>query len=418
MMPIPQAATGHPDADLPDAVRQMTPVTSFGLIREILGSRDFALAGRDHTRPFLLRTIGLTEGAEHLARRRLEASLFRPALLGARHARTVDDAIDSLMRPLFGSGETATADLVQLVFAIESLIMARFVGIELPGDELSAVEDLVPRMRHVNDGQSLVWSRNDPVEDAWRVRRELVAFTERYLMPAIDRAIRDRGTRNPETVIETLAAAYDPTTWDGELICREAWTYMAAGVQTSTYTILDALALLLDWLGSHPQDKPRVLDPSSDFLSRVVSESLRLNVPNPAIFRIALRPGVTTGGFPYQEGQEFALYTGIADRDTAVFGPDADQFNPDRQVPEGVPRWGFAFGHGHHACIGRTLALGRPAPRAESLFEGSTVSILRAFVSCGAAYVAGDAPTYRGDTFKAAFQRFPVCLRKASAGGE
>ena len=412
------AAGTHPDTDLPDAVRNMTPVTSFDLIREILGSRDFALAGREHTRPFLLRTIGLTEGAEHLDRRRLEAPLFRSGLLGTRHAQTVNAAIDSLMQPLFGSKQTARSDLVQLVLSIESLIMARFVGIELPADELSAVEDLVPRMRHVNDGQSLVWSRNDPVEDAWRVRRELVAFTERYLMPAIERAVRDRGAKSPETVIETLAEAYDPTTWDGELICREAWTYMAAGVQTSTYAILDALALLMNWLGSNPQDRSRVLDPSSDFLSRVVSESLRLNVPNPAIFRIALRPGLTTGGLPYEEGQEFALYTGIADRDTTVFGPDADEFNPDRELPEGVPAWGFAFGHGHHACIGRPLALGRPVPRAESLFEGSTVSILRALVTHDVSYVPGDAPTYRDDTFKTAFKRFPARLRAVRTGSQ
>jgi cytochrome P450 len=415
---VPSAAAAHPSSDLPDGVLRMIPITDYGLIQEILSSRDFTLAGREHSRPFLLRTLPLTEAAEHSARRRLEAPLFRPGVLATRHAQTVDDAVNAMLATLFAdTADTAVVDLVPFVFSVETLIMAKFVGIELPADELSVVEDITERMRHVSDGASLVWSRNDPIDDAWRIRRQLLAFEETYLLPAIKRAFSRDRSQPPQTLIETLVDGYDRSRWDGELIARESWAFMAGGVQTSLYTILDALPLLMGWLDDHPGGRTRVLDRSSDFILRVVAESLRLNVPNPAIFRVALRSGTTPSGFAYEEGEEFSLYTGVADRDTAYFGDDAADFDPDRVMKEGIPRWGFAFGQGHHACIGRALALGRRPDGSDSTFEGSTVSILRALVACEVEYVDGDSPAYRDDTFKAAFKRFPVRLRRSGLAG-
>lgn len=409
---------GHPYAAIPEGVKRMTPLTGYAEIRDILGSRDFTLAGREHSRPFMMNTLPLTEGPDHASRRRLESPMFRPGLLASRHKETVDGAIAALVRPLFGGHEDqpATADLVELIFRIESLIMAQFVGLEMPDDPLAAVEDIRDHMRHINDSASLVWSRNDPIDDAWRIRRRLVEFVETYVMGPVKAAqARDR-SRGAETVIETIVDGYDPQRMDGELVAREAWTYMAAGVQTSTYTILDAMPHLLDWLERSPEDREKALDPTSDFLVRVVSESVRLEVPNPAIFRIALRSGRTAGGIEYEEGDEFALYTGVADRDPEFFGDDAADFNPYRVMREGVSRWGFAFGHGHHACIGRALALGRVTEGSEPGFEGSTVSILRALVACGVTYVPDDRPVYRKDTFKAAFERFPAWLTRYGLG--
>jgi cytochrome P450 len=337
--------------------------------------------------------------------------LFRPALLSSRHKETVDQVIAAMIRPLFDDVDTEVrVDMVELIFKMESLMMAMFVGIELPDDPADAVEDIRERMRHINDMASLVWSKNDPMEDAWRVRHQLVDFAETYLLPAIRRA-RDRDpSQSATSVIETMVDGFESGTMDGELVAREAWMYMAGGVQTSTYTILDTLPHLLGWLEEHPEDREKALDPTSDFLVRVISESVRLDVPNPAIFRIAIRSGTTPAGREYEEGDQFALYTGVANRDPEFFGDDATEFNPYREMREGVPRWGFAFGHGPHACIGRALALGRVSEGSEPEFEGSTVSIIRALVACGMQYDPTDMPQYREDTFKAAFKSFTVRL--------
>ena len=44
-----------------------------------------------------------------------------------------------------------------------------------------------------------------------------------------------------------------------------------------------------------------------------------------------------------------------ANRDKAVFGDDADGFNPHRQLPHTVWPFGLSFGYGVHACMGRDL---------------------------------------------------------------
>jgi hypothetical protein len=54
-----------------------------------------------------------------------------------------------------------------------------------------------------------------------------------------------------------------------------------------------------------------------------------------------------------------------ANRDEKIFGPDAAQFNPYRQIDKGTSPYGLSFGLGMHACIGRTLAAG-VTPKSDS----------------------------------------------------
>ena len=42
----------------------------------------------------------------------------------------------------------------------------------------------------------------------------------------------------------------------------------------------------------------------------------------------------------------------------SVFGLDANEHNPERNLPSGVPPYGLSFGKGMHACIGVNLAAG------------------------------------------------------------
>ena len=47
-----------------------------------------------------------------------------------------------------------------------------------------------------------------------------------------------------------------------------------------------------------------------------------------------------------------------ANRDPLIFGNDASQFNPYRDIPSDVSPWGLSFGSGFHACIGQELVSG------------------------------------------------------------
>jgi hypothetical protein len=79
-----------------------------------------------------------------------------------------------------------------------------------------------------------------------------------------------------------------------------------------------------------------------------------------------------------------------ANRDPEVFGEDAAVFDPDRPLPEGVPRWGVSFGVGAHACIGQDLATGDPpdtgngAGRPDDHLVGLVTVALRALLDADA----------------------------------
>lgn len=411
---------GHPYDDIPEAVKRMTPVTNFDEIQDILGSRDFAMAGRDNSMPFFFRTLIMLEGNEHSDRRRSEAKHFRPEVLVNDHSRDVHGAIDFVLRERIGgatAGEVVRVELVEFVMRVQTLVMARFVGLALPDDDDAQLSDdldaLVAIMPIVNKSGALTWTRKDLIEETNVARHAVMEWNDRFVMPAI-RRLRSQShpAGHADGLLGTLVELYDPGTWDGEQIAREARVFMTAGVRTSAHTVLDALPHLIEWREAHPEAVEQSLDTSSDFLNRVVSESLRLNAPNPTIMRRALASGETPSGVAYEEGQQFALYTGIGNRDTSVFGEDANEFNPLRTPRKGVPLWGFGFGHGHHACIGRSLALGRVSPDgAQHGYEGSTVTTLRELVRHGVQPVPGEEPHYEEDTFKKMCATYPAYLR-------
>jgi cytochrome P450 len=413
MISAATAPRQHPYEDIPETLRRMTPVTDFFQIQDALGSRDFAMGGRDQSMPFFHNTLITKESDEHSAERRALGRHFRPAFLVDYVDPHVQEAFRLFVDPLTAGirdGEPVIVELVDLVFHMQTLIMARFLGLSLEGDVKAAVHDLAGRMPLVNKAGALLWSRNEPIAEMDKVRHAVVEFNDRYVMPGVRRAL-EKQDGEPTTFIETLVEAFDPTTSDGEWIAREARVFITAGVRTTAISVLDTIPYLIDWYRTHPESIELALDPTNDFLIRAVSETLRINVSSPAIIRKAVASGQTKHGLRYEAGESFALYTGISHLDEAVFGPEPEAFNPDRVPLEGVPLWGHAFGHGHHACIGRALALGRPRGDATTRsYEGAAVSMIRRLTELGVGYVPGRDLRYKSDTFKRMCEEFPAYL--------
>lgn len=420
MNPPDTAAAALPVvANMPEQIAHMTPVTDYREIADVLASADFARTDL-MTTPFKLETISLTSGEEHSFRRRLEARHFRPAVLRGTRAQAVQRAIEHVLGEVERSdpgSDPLTVELADVLPRITTLVMAEFVGLSLPADTATALDELTHYMVFVNSAAGLMFSRKDPIEEAWRIRKGLVEFTERYVMPSIF-AKRAPGGLDPEAddLISTLVGAYDSTNWDGELIVREATFYMVAGVRSTSNTVLDALDHLVHYLAEHPDAEARALDEDDEFLIRAVAESLRLHVPNPALTRRALRSGVTKLGRRYREGDEIVLHIPVAHQDETLFGPHPDRFDPYRETAPEVPLWGLAFGHGHHACIGRSLALGRfDASRGGLLgYQGTAVAILRELVGRKVALVPDQPPRLSADTFKVVFESYPVRVLRRS----
>jgi len=81
----------------------------------------------------------------------------------------------------------------------------------------------------------------------------------------------------------------------------------------------------------------------------VVEECLRLASPNLGMFRI-VTTDARLGGVDLPVGSTLWVLFGSANRDEAVFGPDADELHPDDAPAH------LAFGRGVHFCVGAPLA--------------------------------------------------------------
>jgi cytochrome P450 len=92
-------------------------------------------------------------------------------------------------------------------------------------------------------------------------------------------------------------------------------------------------------------------------LANAIEEMKRYDVPFQMADRYAAEER-KLGGCTIPAGHKVTVVYGSANRDSRVFGADADQFVIDRKIPPGK---NYVFGHGIHYCIGAPM-VGAVAP--------------------------------------------------------
>ncbi|MFJ1967935.1 cytochrome P450 [Streptomyces sp. NPDC087903] len=159
-----------------------------------------------------------------------------------------------------------------------------------------------------------------------------------------------------------------------ENVRRQVITFLVAGHETTS----GALSFALHYLSRHPDVAARAraeVDrvwgdtpaPGYDqvarlrYLRRILDESLRLWPTAPAFAREARHDTVLAGDHPMRRGAWTLVLTPMLHRDPAVWGADAERFDPDRFDPAAArsrpPHTFKPFGTGARACIGRQFAL-------------------------------------------------------------
>ncbi|MEV6657290.1 cytochrome P450 [Nocardia fluminea] len=183
--------------------------------------------------------------------------------------------------------------------------------------------------------------------------------------------------REYRDILDLMLDSVDPETGerlDTLNVRNQILTFLVAGSETSANTI----AFALHYLSIRPDIAASVraeLDerwPTTEFpeicyddvaklrsLRRVIDETLRLWPTGPGYFRRAKRDTTLSGRYRFAKKDWVLVLLLAAHRDPA-WGPDADQFNPDRFLPDNIrglpPRVYKPFGTGPRACIGRQFA--------------------------------------------------------------
>lgn len=114
-------------------------------------------------------------------------------------------------------------------------------------------------------------------------------------------------------------------------------------------------------LGADPDAEPTFEQvPKFRYVRRVLDEALRLWPTAPGFAR-SPRETTTMGGYTMRPQDWAIVLLPMVHRDPAVWGEDAEEFDPDRFLPERsrgrMPHSYKPFGTGERACIGRQFAL-------------------------------------------------------------
>lgn len=203
---------------------------------------------------------------------------------------------------------------------------------------------------------------------------------KRVMYDVADQLIADR-RRHPlpegqHDILDTMLTATDPQTGErlsDENLRYQMVTFLIAGHETTsgllTFTLYELLRHpeLLAKARAHVDEvlgerAPQFSDLADlTYLDQVLKESLRLWPTAPAFSLTPYEDTVIGGRFAIDAGQALLVVIPALHRDPAVWGDDADSFDPDRFAFDRAqalpPNAWKPFGNGQRSCIGRGFAL-------------------------------------------------------------
>lgn len=339
-------------------------------------------------------------GSDHFDRRRVLSGLFKKATLLQEYEH--EYLMPVLHRTLSDLRDRAeTADLVQVVRRMMTLVMARLAGLDGIGDDAS-----IQRLQEVLWAVEL-GARSKFVDGQERITREALTaqarLADEYFAPAWERRqaiLRDvedgslPASAAPTDLITLMVRHADHYGEFGpDAAYREASLLLLASIGSTTNAICFAIWDLQRWLENHPEDLGRRLDP--DFLRDCFAESQRLGQTN-TMLRTAVKHVVLPSGTEFQRGDVARAIRPDGNADLARGGASTEpplEFDPHRTLRDPVPLYGLAFGGGAHTCIGKRFVMNEGADIGAGR-HGELGVVLRIFLALQEAGVAV-APGYQ-----------------------
>jgi len=386
----------------------LTWLTRYDEVRDAFKQSTLMQTSYDGAKETIFADVLITlDGAAHVLRRKVEATLFRPDMVVRLESTVVPLAAARLISAFKSVGE---ADLVDVSRLVSTGMAARIVGLD-GAETIEELEGLSGLMAKLHEGVVIEWSTRPYADVLAEVAVARDEYRERFFGPSLRRRetrLRDGGLPRAGTtdLIELLLVHQEAQAMDAEKILRESIHYLAASAHTSATVIVHACHEIWNWIAAHPENEARLADPA--FMQACMSETLRLWPPSGWQFRMAAEAVHLESGRVIHKGERLGLNLIRANRDPSVFGADADQFDPHRQVPKHVPSFGLAFGDGEHVCIGKRLAAGAQAP---SSAIGILAAIGTALFAAGVKPHPDLAPKEHAGTARHQYVNYPVVFR-------
>ncbi len=396
-----------------------TTITSFRGCEAALRSPELKQALYDAGRVVMEGVLLSLHGEEHAVRRAVEVRVFRRNFFAWYERDLFPQTLEQTLVPYIAA---CGGDLIELGYRATANLTADFAGIDRPQRTADESEQLIRLVKKLSEGATLVHSTRDPRMVESEVRAALAEFDTGFFTPSSDRrrqaiaAVRDGEAEIdslPRDVLTVILMADDELALGRDQMLREIAFYMQAGAHSTANSIVHALHEIFTWANDDPARWQRLEQPA--FVQRCVHESLRLHPASPEAWRRAMNPVVIAGVGSLAQGQPVILDLFSANRDPAIFGEDAEIFDPDRTIPLGMLPSGLAFGIGLHSCVGRELDGGVPvrsgSPPASHQY-GIVALVASRLIELGARPLATDPPTPDLKTSRSNWGRYPVSFTK------
>ena len=363
-------------------------------------------------------------GAEHRSRRRAENRLFRRATFDLYERNLFPEVIDATLAPYLAEGR---AELVHLGHQLMLNLSAVTAGIDRPLGTPEETARLHEYMMLFVEGATLEHSTGDKEALRSKILQGLRDWDEEFLQPSIRRraALLARVASGelteddlPRDVLTTLMRQRDELGLTDDVILRETAFFLLAAAHTSATAFGRAVEHVLRWCEQHPEDLARVRE-DRFFLQRCIHEMVRLNPSSPVAMRWAVEDIELDSGQLLPQGSKVVVDLATVNRDPSVFGPDAAEFNPHREIPQGVGPFGLSFGAGMHVCIGQDLAAGVLGGDDESthLFGLVTIAVQKLF-DADVRFDPANPPVRDTTTQRPYWASLPVLLNRPDAAAD
>ncbi len=270
-------------------------------------------------------TMMHTDPPEHTRYRKLVSPGFRPSIIKA-YEPIVRERVTALLDRIAPGEPIDFTAAVAIPLALQ--VIADFLGI--PPDKADRFFD---------------WSEaSSPGSNDWseEYRKELRNEMQAYLL---ELSLSRRGQEGDDITTVLANTVIDGESLRDDEIVMFQNQLLVAGNETTRNTMSSGV-----WeLACRPDQWAR-LRADHSLIPTAVEEFLRWGTAVIAFMRTATRE-VELGGVTVAAGEPVVMLYAAANRDEAVFGDTAGEFDVGRN-----PNPHVAFGFGHHFCIGAALA--------------------------------------------------------------
>jgi len=390
---------------------EVITITSYHEAKDAYRQKDLRQALYDAGEVVMGDVLVNLHAAEHRDRRRLENRLFRRDTFELYERELFPPIIEATLAPDIAAGH---AELVDLGHRMMMNLAALTAGVDRPLGTPDETRTLYDYLMRFIEGATLAHYTGDKEQKRAEIADKLSDFDAEFVTPSAERrsAILAAGGELPKDVLSILLANEDALHLPHDVIVREVAFYLLAGAHTSATAFTRVVHHLFEWLEAHPEDRELVRT-DRRFIQRCTHETVRLQPSSPVGMRWALDDIELKSGRRIPKGAKVVLDLLSVNRDPSVFGDDADDFNPKRTMPDGVPPFGLSFGSGMHACIGQDLAAGLLFDEGSTMEDhifGLVPEAVQVLFDAGARPDPTDPPEMDESTTRPYFGRYPVKL--------